>query len=78
MDRKRSWPTYALLGGAASLLVFAAVASPRHGATPTAPLVETPRPMAHLATAPRGRNVTSSNTRLFSRSVRSASAPPSM
>jgi hypothetical protein len=31
-----------------------------------------------IVTAPRGRNSTSSKTRLFSRSVTSASAPPSM
>ena len=36
------------------------------------------RSQAGVATAERGRSVTSSNARQFSRSVTSASAPPSM
>lgn len=47
MDRKRPFVTYALLGGAASLLVFGAVASPRHpiAPPPVAPIA-TPAPIA--------------------------------
>ena len=50
----------------------------RNGRSSLVPSTVVERSHARVATAERGRNVTSSNARLFSRSVTSPSAPPSM